>query len=176
LPKAGEVRVRLTVAQAAASADWLLGPFLERGWGSRRPDVDNQERATKLGRQLLKMATRKRAVFSFTACVDRELASWYGALDVAIAFGGVVFGPQAPTRVRRAMSRFKAAAGKPPGRPKLSPAAVEERETGTVRHLDPRQRKRMARRARHQRAVVEWHARGRTLAGSAGTDDPYPKM
>jgi hypothetical protein len=125
---------------------------------------------------LHKIGTRKRSAFAFTACIDRELAGWFGALDIVFAVNGVVLAPAVPHRVRRAMRRFRAAAKSGPGRPKLSLPAVEERETGAVRHLDPRQRKRMARRARHERAVAEWHARGRTIAGSAGTDDPYPKM
>lgn len=177
MPKAGEIRVRLTVAQAAGSAEWLLGSFIERGWwGRRRPGQDDQDRAAQLGRQLLKIATRKRSVSVFTAYVDRELARWFGALDVVIVFRGAILGGSAPHSVRQAMNRFRAAAETGPGRPRLSLPAVEERETGAVRHLDPRQRKRMARRARHERAVAEWHARGRSVAGSAGTDDPYPEM
>jgi hypothetical protein len=177
LPKAGEIRVRLTTAEAAAAAEWLLGRFLERGWWGRRPpDEDDQKRATKLGQQLLKIGTRKRSVSAFTVCVDRELASWFGALDVVISVEGIVLAAGAPHLLRRAMRRFRAASGTGRGRPRLPLSAVEERETGAVRHLDPRQRKRMARRARHERTVAEWHARGRSIAGSAGSDDPYPKM
>ena len=177
MPRVGQVRVRLTTELAALAGAWLLGPYREQGLRNPVPDDQDRARATELGLQLQNAALRKRSVPHFTILVDRDAAWWFGGMWEVVIYRGLVFSRvYAPVRVREAMRSFLRAAKATPGRPRLTRGALEDRVTGVVRHLDTRQRKRLRQRRRRERAWDEWDARGNTIAGSAGTDDPPPKI
>lgn len=175
MPKAGQVRVRLTKDQAAASGAWLLARYLEGGNGQRLPSESDARRAQALGQQLLKMARRRRTLSEFTAYVDRALAEWFAEMSWVVIYRGVIIRGSAPSGVRDALKCFERAVTVCRGRARLWGMPVAKRATGLVRYLDLRQRKRMARRVRYERAWAEWSARRNSIAGSAGSDDPPPK-
>lgn len=184
MPRAGQVRIPLTRRMAADTADWLANVYVPPpadGIGGLTPaDQELQiEQARCLASILRKSARRRRSNENFVCLVERELARWIGAKWEAVALtrGALVADNAAgfigvPFNVQRALASFRAAAGGRPGRPRLSLAKLERRESGEVEHLDERHRKRVARRARYERRVADWHRRGNTFLGS---DEPYPE-
>jgi hypothetical protein len=175
MPRAGQVRIVLCRDDAAATSFWLLNSYASESFGGDA-DAEQSAKATALGELLGKMSRRRRRAASFTTLIDRELAAWLGAkAEAVIVLSCLTRVLPVPRRVFETMVRFKEAAIGRRGRPALAAKAVEERAQGHIRHMDLRHRKRMLRRSRYERAWAAWNARGNTIAGSAGTDDPMPK-
>lgn len=184
MPRTGEIRVALTRRMAADTADWLTNVYAPPPPSALGFTVAEQQwqvdRALCLASILRKSARRRRSSEKFVCLVDRALARWLGAKwDASAITRGILVADnpdgfiRVPFNVQRAMATFRAAATVRPGRPRLSLTSLERRESGEVEHLDVRQRKRVARRARYERRVTDWHRRGNTILGS---DEPFPEM
>jgi hypothetical protein len=157
MPVKGRVRVVTCRQDARAVADWLTYLLTKSALFS---DYDSlHQYGRRFVDTLRKASVRRRTSAHFTILLDREIAAWFANKRPAIAIAKCGI-PEA--------YRLMEACGKVRGRPKLSQIEAEKRERQEF-SVEERHQRRIALRARDDRALRAWLTAGNSLLGAAGT-------
>lgn len=148
MPRAGQVRLRISRKAALEAARWLECSFGE-----------TPQWALRLASKFRKSAKRKGNAI-FTTLVDKDDARAFAACRDA-----AVITRSAPPSTIEMMKDCKGRRG----RRMLTQVERDAREQGLEPStIDERHRKRVAREARYERAVRDWLDQHGTIIGSAG--------
>ena len=186
MPRAGQVRVVLSKAEAMAAANWLLTQYAPPP-STRLMSYSKEQRdakfaiAKKLGNIFLKFARRSSSIgHNRVALFERRDVAWFKEIIEALVLGGLGKGycMAADTESGSifagplemdAFSKCYAAARRARGNNRISRSDLEARVSRQIL-VEPRHQKRLARRQRHDRAIAQWRANGGTLL--TGPDMP----